>query len=266
MGAAAKKKRNRKRKNKESKLTMEEINSMPIDDLCNYIENKAQNEAVNNANKLAQALAGQKIKKKGSIDEKDFKIHKQHLTDISQLPYRFMSNGDVHNLNTQKIKARILPNDGGIQMYLDENGVLCGSANCNYCSGKLVTNNGTHYNFIHDEKCLFRQNEYGSDQGEELFDEEYDEEMENDSEADREVEELKKRLERCEMMRFFKRLKPNVTKEWVQGLKEKLKCQESQSAPPHSNEGSGESIEGVKPYSQSAERKVNASSSSEQAR
>ncbi len=53
MGAAAKKKRNRKRKNKESKLTMEEINSMPIDDLCNYIENKAQNEAVNNASKLA---------------------------------------------------------------------------------------------------------------------------------------------------------------------------------------------------------------------
>ena len=36
-----KKKRNRKRKNKEGKLTAEEIHSMPTDDLCNYIENKA---------------------------------------------------------------------------------------------------------------------------------------------------------------------------------------------------------------------------------
>ncbi len=42
-----KKKRNRKRKNKEGKLTAEEIHSMPTDDLCNYIENKANqnNEA-----------------------------------------------------------------------------------------------------------------------------------------------------------------------------------------------------------------------------
>ena len=36
-----KKKRNRKRKKQEGKLTAEEIHSMPTDDLCNYIENKA---------------------------------------------------------------------------------------------------------------------------------------------------------------------------------------------------------------------------------
>jgi hypothetical protein len=41
MAVGGKKKRNRKRKNKEGKLTAEEMNSMPIDDLCNYIENKA---------------------------------------------------------------------------------------------------------------------------------------------------------------------------------------------------------------------------------
>lgn len=48
-----KKKRNRKRKNKEGKLTAEEIHSMPTDDLCNYIENKANQNAeggVNGAN------------------------------------------------------------------------------------------------------------------------------------------------------------------------------------------------------------------------
>ena len=48
MTTASKKKRNRKRKNKEGKLTAEEIHSMPTDDLCNYIENKAnaQNEGM----------------------------------------------------------------------------------------------------------------------------------------------------------------------------------------------------------------------------
>lgn len=40
-GMNSKKKRNRKRKNKEGKLTTEEIYSMATDDLCNYIENKA---------------------------------------------------------------------------------------------------------------------------------------------------------------------------------------------------------------------------------
>ncbi len=39
-----KKKRNRKRKNKEGKLTAEEMYQMPTDDLCNYIENKAATE------------------------------------------------------------------------------------------------------------------------------------------------------------------------------------------------------------------------------
>jgi hypothetical protein len=41
MAAVNKKKRNRKRKNKESKLTDEQIHNMPLEDLCNYIENKA---------------------------------------------------------------------------------------------------------------------------------------------------------------------------------------------------------------------------------
>jgi hypothetical protein len=39
-GLGNKKKRNRKRKNKEGKLTAEEIHNMPTEDLCNYIENK----------------------------------------------------------------------------------------------------------------------------------------------------------------------------------------------------------------------------------
>jgi hypothetical protein len=50
-----KKKRNRKRKNKEGKLTAEEMCQMPTDDLCNYIENKAANEA---AMALATAAGG----------------------------------------------------------------------------------------------------------------------------------------------------------------------------------------------------------------
>jgi hypothetical protein len=36
-----KKKRNRKRKKQDGKLTAEEIHNMPTEDLCNYIENKA---------------------------------------------------------------------------------------------------------------------------------------------------------------------------------------------------------------------------------
>jgi hypothetical protein len=38
--STGKKKRNRKRKKQEGKFTTEEIHSMPTDDLCNYIENK----------------------------------------------------------------------------------------------------------------------------------------------------------------------------------------------------------------------------------
>jgi hypothetical protein len=41
MAGQGKKKRNRKKKNKESKLTAEEIHKMPTEDLYNYIENKA---------------------------------------------------------------------------------------------------------------------------------------------------------------------------------------------------------------------------------
>lgn len=56
---ATKKKRNRKRKNKEGKLTAEEIHSMPTDDLCNYIENKAnQNDpAASNLGKIGFGAA-----------------------------------------------------------------------------------------------------------------------------------------------------------------------------------------------------------------
>jgi hypothetical protein len=53
-----KKKRNRKRKNKEGKLTAEEMCQMPTDDLCNYIENKAINEAAAMALAASGGLSG----------------------------------------------------------------------------------------------------------------------------------------------------------------------------------------------------------------
>ena len=62
--AGNKKKRNRKRKNKEGKLTAEEIHNMPTEDLCNYIENKAnQGEPGPFIGQVASGLGG-KFKKR----------------------------------------------------------------------------------------------------------------------------------------------------------------------------------------------------------
>lgn len=58
--AANKKKRNRKRKNKESKLTDEQIHSMATDDLCNYIENKASQNEGGSQNRSGSRSSGLK--------------------------------------------------------------------------------------------------------------------------------------------------------------------------------------------------------------
>ncbi len=82
---STKKKRNRKRKNKEGKLTAEEIHSMPTDDLCNYIENKANQNDPNATAKvslngvpghIAGVRGSSKIKKRGqamSIEDQETK-------------------------------------------------------------------------------------------------------------------------------------------------------------------------------------------------
>ena len=51
-------------------------------------------------------------------------------------------------------------------MYVDENGVPCGGASCNYCSGSIVQAPDGMYQFIHEDACVFRT-EYGSEFGEE---------------------------------------------------------------------------------------------------
>ncbi len=44
-----------------------------------------------------------------------------------------------------------------------------------------------------------------------------------DVEADREVEILRKRLERFEMFSLKKKMKPNINKDWITKLKEKIR-------------------------------------------
>ena len=93
----AKKKRNRKKKNKDGsgKLTAEEIHKMPTEDLCEYIENKENenNNLVNNTSlnrQLNKPVASTSAKKKSanlSMDEqnnlRNIKKFKDQIRDFN---------------------------------------------------------------------------------------------------------------------------------------------------------------------------------------
>lgn len=80
--------------------------------------------------------------------------------------------------------------------------------------------------FMHEEDCVFGNAEYGSEElGDEMMDGYQEEEgtpENDDKEGDAEVEELRRRLERVEN-RSRKRLRPNVSLEWLGKLKEFLR-------------------------------------------
>lgn len=59
-----KKKRNRKKKNRENKLTTEEICQMPTEDLYNYIENKNNQNPADGVKTNITKIPGIKTKKK----------------------------------------------------------------------------------------------------------------------------------------------------------------------------------------------------------
>lgn len=65
------------------------------------------------------------------------------------------------------------------------------------------------------------QNEYGSENGEDG--DSLQEMDEGDQEGDREVEELKRRLERVDYMQIKRKMKPNISLEWIVKLKEYLR-------------------------------------------
>jgi hypothetical protein len=94
--AGNKKKRNRKRKNKEGKLTAEEIHNMPTEDLCNYIENKPnQGEPGPFIGQISSAL-GQKLKKRTqpmSIEDQENRQGKGVFN------FNDMSRGAKHNFS-----------------------------------------------------------------------------------------------------------------------------------------------------------------------
>lgn len=160
MGGPSKKKRNRKRKNREGKLTAEEIHSMPTDNLCNYIENKAATEGA----RLQAPRGPDQLKKKPPSEDNNRRLQQQIIDDIGRLDnytetYKGMSLQDLQtSLQGLKAQQRLKHNFGGRrtndshaaaipsdhldahqqQLYVDENGLPCGGASCNYCSGQVV--------------------------------------------------------------------------------------------------------------------------------
>lgn len=118
-GATGKKKRNRKRKKQDGKLTAEEIHNMPTEDLYNYIENKGnQNLDANGmpvvggpATGNSSQRAASKIKKKVaqnmngssmSIEDQESKRLEQHIMeDINKLQ-NFAQN-EYKNMNIKDI-------------------------------------------------------------------------------------------------------------------------------------------------------------------
>ena len=79
--------------------------------------------------------------------------------------------------------------------------------------------------FMHEEDCHFKMAEYGSEGEIDEFEESVD------RESDAEVEELKRRLEGIEA-RNRKRLRPNVSPEWLAKLREILRRLGGTQAPP----------------------------------
>ena len=219
-GVAQKKKRNRKRKNKEGKLTAEEMCQMPTDDLCNYIENKAINDA---ANALAGGASGGSGQATQSNSRGTSKIKKRVVTNPSGQTMSIEDQANLEqqimddiNFNNQFKNQRLKHNFNFQQQVYVEGGygLHCDERQCNYCTGTLhSTPNGDIY-FSHDQNCMFNNGDEGCEsENDEIYEEcsqiapqRYKGEEgaggpqiegeEQDLEGDREVEMLKRRLER----------------------------------------------------------------------
>lgn len=88
---------------------------------------------------------------------------------------------------------------------------------CNYCNGTI---NKQGY-FIHETGCVYEDGEYGS----EIEENEREDQEESETEADKQVEEFKLKLEKIwELSNGKKRkMKPNISTDWISKLKESLK-------------------------------------------
>jgi len=108
---------------------------------------------------------------------------------------------------------------------------------CKFCNGQIILNPDGMAQFMHEEDCVFRNAEYGSEElGDEMMDGYQEEDVapdNDDREGDAEVEELRRKLEKAEY-RHRKRLRPNVSLEWLGKIKEILRRAGSMSAqaPP----------------------------------
>ena len=110
---------------------------------------------------------------------------------------------------------------------------------CNYCNGSIHTTPQGQIYFSHDEKCTFFKGDYGSENDEDSEGAEGGHPQalncgeqiaptnapsaSEDLEGDREVEILRKRLERFEVFQLKRKMKPNINKDWITKLREKIR-------------------------------------------
>lgn len=143
-------------------------------------------------------------------------------------PFNDMSRGAKHNFSGQSIPQsrfngdRYYPEDYQ-DLKVDNYHELTGR-DCKHCNGQTILNPDGMPQFMHEEDCHFKTTEYGSEGEIDEFEESVD------RESDAEVEDLKRRLEGVEA-RNRKRLRPNVSPEWLAKLREILRRLDNGQAP-----------------------------------
>jgi hypothetical protein len=132
-------------------------------------------------------------------------------------------------------------------------GLHCDERQCNYCTGTLHSTPSGDIVFCHDQNCMFSNNsgEGGETDNEDEYDDcnliphdgfrgeegaggPYAENEEQDVEGDREVELLKRRLERYDYMRGMRKMRPNISNEWINKLREILRILSNHGANSNS--------------------------------
>lgn len=154
-------------------------------------------------------------------------IHKgqAQLTDSSQ---QFKNQRMKHNFNGYYDDLQTAMYVSGSYAGLNQ------ERHCNYCTGSLHNMPTGEIYFTHDDNCMF--NHDGESENDEEYDEcnhvgtgdkgaggPYGDTDEVDIEGDREVEMLKRRLERFDQSRAMRKIRPNISIEWIGKLKEKLR-------------------------------------------
>eukprot|EP00347_Sterkiella_histriomuscorum_P000882 403374161 len=259
-----KKKRNKKKKNKEGKLTTEELHKMNADELCDYIENENnhnnQNAGLNIQNQQvvgsqgslsAQNSARSKVQKRSAgIQQPQQPLSMQQLSQLQKARFQNTQNSVGSGSKADAINYTGKPLD----LNFSDEGI------CTNCKGYV---NPQGY-FVHDAICDESRNLYESDLDEgssdiqqqvnigdsqasssnfvgrfsnpnrlsNYFDDTGDEIEPNELEVEMQVEEFRRRLEvsfKESLGGTLKRkLKPNITSDWIVSLRQRLKSGSTQ--------------------------------------